>query len=69
MFEVYCPAHRAHVLLTTSRIVLLSATAEGLVIDWRCWCGHHGRSIEGRTRRNDRDRSDTRRPPPLPAAS
>jgi hypothetical protein len=48
MFEVYCPAHGTHVLLTTIRILVLTPAADGIVVDWRCWCGHHGRSLEGR---------------------
>lgn len=83
MFQVYCPAHRAHVLLSERRILVLVPTAEGLMMDWRCWCGHRGRSLTGRGYGADTaptdaaaaappagGRDDTgRRPPRLPAAS
>jgi hypothetical protein len=76
MFEVYCPAHGTHVLLTTSRILVLAPTADGVVVDWRCWCGHHGRSLEGRSSHDRHDRRDGRdgagmeqTSPELPAAS
>lgn len=71
MFEVYCPAHRARVLLTMRRIVALYATATGVVVDWRCWCGQHGRSVQGRRLGpgGDPDRDGAGHPPPLPAVS
>jgi hypothetical protein len=48
MFDVYCPGHRAHVLLDTSRIEAIRNTAEGPMVDWRCWCGARG-SLRGGT--------------------
>lgn len=42
MFEVYCPGHRAQVLLDASRIEAINNTAEGPVVAWRCWCGARG---------------------------
>jgi hypothetical protein len=42
MFEVYCPGHRAQVLLDTSRIEAIHNTAAGPVVGWRCWCGARG---------------------------
>jgi hypothetical protein len=48
MFDVYCPGHRAQVLLDTSRIEAIHNRAEGPVVDWRCWCGVRG-SIRGGT--------------------
>jgi hypothetical protein len=49
MFEVFCPAHRCRVLLATSRILALESGHDGIVVEWRCWCGHHGRSTGGRS--------------------
>jgi hypothetical protein len=48
MFEIYCPGHRAQVLLDTSRIEAMHNTAEGPQIAWRCWCGTRG-SLRGGT--------------------
>jgi hypothetical protein len=45
MFQVHCPAHRSRVLLTTRRITVLLNTGAGVVVQWRCWCGHVGRSL------------------------
>jgi hypothetical protein len=42
MFDVYCPGHRADVLLDASRIVAIHNTARGPVVAWRCWCGTRG---------------------------
>jgi hypothetical protein len=42
MFDVYCPGHRANVLLDASRIEAIHNTARGPVVAWRCWCGARG---------------------------
>jgi hypothetical protein len=42
MFDVYCPGHRADVLLDASRIEAIHNTAGGPVVAWRCWCGARG---------------------------
>jgi hypothetical protein len=42
MFEVYCPSHGSRVLLSTSRIEAMHNTRDGIVVEWRCWCGEHG---------------------------
>jgi hypothetical protein len=42
MFDVYCPSHRADVLLDASRIEAIHNTARGPVVAWRCWCGARG---------------------------
>jgi hypothetical protein len=42
MFEVYCPNHQSHVLLTISRIEAFRNTPEGPELLWRCWCGTRG---------------------------
>jgi hypothetical protein len=49
MFQVFCPDHRAQVLLSVGRIEAIRNTADGMVVEWRCWCGHRGRSLDGRT--------------------
>jgi hypothetical protein len=46
MFQVYCAAHGSRVLLSASRITALRNCPDGVVIEWRCWCGHQGRSPE-----------------------
>jgi hypothetical protein len=50
MFDVYCPSHGARVLLDTSRIEAIRNTAEGPMLDWRCWCGARGSLRGGRHR-------------------
>ena len=42
MFDVYCPGHRADVLLDASRIEAIHNTVRGPVVVWRCWCGARG---------------------------
>jgi hypothetical protein len=42
MFDVYCPGHRADVLLDASRIEAIHNTARGPLVAWRCWCGARG---------------------------
>jgi hypothetical protein len=49
MFEVFCPSHQTRVLLGTGRIEAMRNTAEGVIVEWHCWCGHRGRSLGGRT--------------------
>jgi hypothetical protein len=49
MFEVFCPSHEARVLLGTGRIEAIRNTPDGVVVEWRCWCDHRGRSLGGRT--------------------
>jgi hypothetical protein len=49
MFLVFCPEHRSEVLLSTGRIEAIHNTADGVVVEWRCWCGHRGRSLDGHT--------------------
>jgi hypothetical protein len=60
MFEIYCPAHEARVLLDTSRIEGLRTTPDGPVVDWRCWCGERGSLLRGH---------DARQPRPLGPAT
>lgn len=52
MFVVYCPAHRAAVLLSASQIDAIHRSPggeRGVEIEWRCWCGHQGRTTSGGT--------------------
>jgi len=49
MFQVFCPDHHSRVLLSTGRIEAVRNTADGVLVEWRCWCGHRGRSIRGHT--------------------
>lgn len=42
MFEEFCPAHQSRVLLTPSNIEAIRNTPDGIVVTWRCWCGHRG---------------------------
>jgi len=48
MFEVFCPAHRSRVLLSSSRIEAIRNTPEGPILDWHCWCGARGSLANGR---------------------
>jgi hypothetical protein len=50
MFEVHCSSHGCRVLLTTSRIEAVRNLDGGdILVEWRCWCGHPGRSLNGET--------------------
>ncbi len=42
MFSVFCPRHRARVLLDASCINALARGPDGYQIDWQCWCGELG---------------------------
>ncbi|HEY8546395.1 MAG TPA: hypothetical protein VIL36_15155 [Acidimicrobiales bacterium] len=44
MFAEHCPRHGTRVLLPPSRIVAIHNTPTGVVVTWRCWCGHVGRT-------------------------
>jgi len=52
MFQVFCPDHRARVLLSPGCIEAIRNTDSGVVVEWRCWCDHRGRSLRGRTLRD-----------------
>jgi len=47
MFEVHCPQHGCRVLLAANRIHRVANTDAGIVVSWRCWCGHLGTSTTG----------------------
>jgi hypothetical protein len=50
MLEVFCASHGCRVVLTTSRIEALRNLEGGdILVEWRCWCGHSGRSLNGET--------------------
>lgn len=51
MFAVWCPCHRARVLLFPANILSLHDTGEGVRIRYRCTCGHEGDSPPGQPRR------------------
>ena len=42
MLAPHCPAHAGRVLLELDAIRRLRRTSDGLVIDFRCFCGSHG---------------------------
>lgn len=45
VFAVWCPRHRARVLLFVDSIVAMHATAQGITIGYRCTCGYEGVSV------------------------
>ena len=42
MFDVYCPGHRARVLLGSRSVDALVNTRDGVELHWTCRCGTHG---------------------------
>ena len=48
MFEIDCTRCRRHVLLWPNHIESLDNTAEGIVVHYRCWCGHRDTLVTGR---------------------
>ncbi len=51
MFAVHCPRHGRRVLLGYEDVVAVTNTADGPVVDWRCFCGERGR-LSSRPRRS-----------------
>jgi hypothetical protein len=51
MFAVHCPDHDHRVLLAWSRVRGVATTPAGIVVSWRCWCGHEGTATLGRRSR------------------
>lgn len=49
MLAPHCPRHGRRVLLGHEDIVSVTNTADGIDVDWRCICGHQGRSRYGRS--------------------
>jgi len=44
MLAPHCPAHGRRVLLDIGDITAVCNGPEATVVEWRCFCGHHGRS-------------------------
>lgn len=44
MFAPHCPRHGRRVLLGDDDILSVTNGPEGIAVDWRCFCGHQGRS-------------------------
>ena len=47
MFTVFCPRHRANVLLSQDAIVGLRGDDNGYEVQWRCHCGETGATLIG----------------------
>jgi hypothetical protein len=48
VFSIWCPRHRARVLLFPDSILALHTTAQGISIGYRCTCGYEGHSLPAR---------------------
>lgn len=48
MFKAHCPVHGSDVLLGPRSILGLDNTDSGIVVRWRCHCGHRGAFRTGR---------------------
>ncbi len=48
MLAPHCPRHGRRVLLGLDDITAVTNTADGIAIEWRCTCGHLGRTLTGR---------------------
>lgn len=48
MFTIDCPRHGTSVLLSERRIRAFRRSADGLEVDFECWCGHRGSFATGR---------------------
>jgi hypothetical protein len=42
MFLIYCPRHRARVLLSVDNITAVINHPDGIHLHWRCSCGEEG---------------------------
>jgi hypothetical protein len=47
MFAIDCHVHGCRVLIDWSCVEGVHDSADGPVIDWRCWCGARGRLVGG----------------------
>jgi len=47
VFDIYCPTHGSRVLLWTSDIDAITNTADGIVVQYHCTCGHRGTWVTG----------------------
>jgi hypothetical protein len=43
MFMVHCERHDTDVMLGWDNIVSVVNGADGIELEWACYCGHHGR--------------------------
>jgi hypothetical protein len=50
MFTVYCKRHASNVLLDSGNIVDVTNSTRGIVVNWECYCGHHGALVRSRRR-------------------
>ena len=53
MFDIYCPRHRARVLLGSRSIESIENTPGGIAVHWRCRCGETGTLTTGRAPRRE----------------
>ena len=44
MLAPHCPVHRRRVLLDTGDITAVHNGTDATIVEWRCFCGHQGRS-------------------------
>jgi hypothetical protein len=56
MLLINCPSHGRQVLVTESRIRLLTNTDSGILLDIECWCGTHVALRTGRQATRPADR-------------
>jgi hypothetical protein len=47
VFDVFCERHGTRVLLTATNIRSLANGSRGIVLRWRCHCGHEGEWVTG----------------------
>jgi hypothetical protein len=48
MFDAWCDGHDARVLVTPGQIRAIDNHDDGIVVTFRCTCGHHGTWHTGR---------------------
>ncbi len=51
MFRAWCDEWEKNVLVWPSSIEDIANTTGGIVLDYRCACGHHGQMLTGVTSR------------------
>jgi hypothetical protein len=47
VFDVFCPRHRARVLLSTRNLENVRNTERGIEVRFRCHCGYRGMWVTG----------------------
>ena len=50
MLAPHCPRHGRRVLLGHEDITSVTNVSDGVLVDWTCFCGHHGQSRFARSR-------------------